>query len=254
MGLIKKFAKEYRNKKGYPPDLQSNEPFYLLVTCTEAGNLEYVDYLLTRYAPEILKYRDEKTGEAYRIDPFSQAAVKNDNFEMIKLYLKHGASIKDNIFPWVLTGKGTQFGYGLNKRTRDFLNNELKKELENESKFVNEGFTEESDPVKDMGIGINTIIYNVKPDGEGGYNFHINNEKLLKVIREEFKYQITKNEIDRFVAFDMEDIYQEIPMYYFEKNDLEEIDKYIISKIKYDAHHWLGMHGDEAMRRMHSRH
>jgi hypothetical protein len=46
----------------------------------------------------------------------------------------------------------------------------------------------------------------------------------------------------------MEDIYQDAPLYYFEKNDLEGLDKYIIYKIKERAPHWLGMHGDEAMR------
>jgi hypothetical protein len=119
--------------------------------------------------------------------------------------------------------------------------------------ILNEEFKEQSDPIEDMGIGVNTIIYDIQPDGEGGYNFKINHEKLLKVIREEFKYQITKNEIDRFLAFDMEDIYQDAPLYYFEKNDLEGLDKYIINKIKYEAPHWLGMHGDEAMTRMRMR-
>jgi hypothetical protein len=118
---------------------------------------------------------------------------------------------------------------------------------------INERFEEESDPIEDMGIGVNTIIYDIVDNDHGIYHFRINNEKLLKIIREEFKYQITDNEISRFLAFDMEDIYQEIPMHYFEKNDLTGLDKYIIYKIKETAPHWLEMHGDEAMRIMHNR-
>jgi hypothetical protein len=121
------------------------------------------------------------------------------------------------------------------------------------AKFINEKFEEKSDPLKDMGIGVHTIVYDIVDDGQGIYHFRINSDRLLKIIREEFKYKITDNEIDRFLAFDMEELYQQIPDYYFEKNDLKRIDKYIIGKIRDVAPHWLGIHGDEAMRIMHNR-
>jgi len=116
--------------------------------------------------------------------------------------------------------------------------------------FIYEKFTEKSDPIKDMGVGVG-LVYDIRenPEEEGEYLFKTNNEEIKKLIRK-YIHGISDNELDRFWAFTLKDIYEKIPIRYFEKRNYKEIDKYIEQDIQSWERSWMGMHSDKAMKSM----
>jgi hypothetical protein len=115
-----------------------------------------------------------------------------------------------------------------------------------------EKFSEESDPIKDMSIGYPHFLYDIKKDHNGDYSFHVNIEKIIPIIKKN-NPGISKNEIERFLAFSMDRIYQHIPNYYFETNNLKTIDALIERGIEDESQGWMGMHSDKAMKTMFNR-
>lgn len=116
------------------------------------------------------------------------------------------------------------------------------------ARFINEKFKEDTDPIKDMGIGMDHYIYGIEKTADGSFNFKRNSEKLANLIKK-CNPGISKNEIDRFWAFEMDEIYDEIEFLYFEDNNLKAIDSLIERGVEDHSRGWLGMHSDNAMRR-----
>jgi hypothetical protein len=113
------------------------------------------------------------------------------------------------------------------------------------AKFIYEKFKEESDPIKDMGIGINTIIYDVK-EKDGEISFKINDDKVHALLRKYIE-GINDNEIERFMSFTFEDIINEIPIIFFIKLDIKFIDKHLERRIRDHSFSWMRVHSDEAI-------
>lgn len=114
---------------------------------------------------------------------------------------------------------------------------------------ANESFKEESDPIKDMGIGTDHYIYGIEKEGYDSYNFNINTEKLIKYIKKCIP-EISENEIERFLAFTMEEIYDSIDGDYFELNDLKRLDQQIERAIMQESRTWMKIHSDHVMKNM----
>jgi len=118
------------------------------------------------------------------------------------------------------------------------------------AKFINEKFQEKSDPIKDMGIGAH-LIYDITDDENDpeNFNFKFEIDAVVALIKKYIK-GISDNEINRFWAFQLQDIINEIPTKYFENKDYAELDKYIERGIQSWERSWMGMHSDKAMRSM----
>jgi len=117
------------------------------------------------------------------------------------------------------------------------------------ARFIYEKFIEDSDPIEDMGIG-RGLIYDIRenPNEEGSYFFKTNNEKIKNLIRK-YIQGISDNELNRFWAFTLNDIYDKIPMTYFENKNYKKIDKYIEQSIQAWSPLWMSMHGDKAIKK-----
>lgn len=117
------------------------------------------------------------------------------------------------------------------------------------AKFIYEKFKKESDPIKDMGIGVGLIydIEKIKED-EDSYNFTINISAVKEFLRKHMP-KITDNEIDRFMAYELDEIIKQAPITFFRENNEKALDRYIKNRILNISPYWLGIHGDEAMRK-----
>jgi len=103
---------------------------------------------------------------------------------------------------------------------------------------------------------INTLtqfINNVRPENDSKYcedfTFHQNNANIIECIKKNI-YGISSNEIERFMAFTLQDIISEIPTYLFRDNNLEAINKYVERGIESWSKSWMAMHSDNSMRQM----
>jgi len=97
-----------------------------------------------------------------------------------------------------------------------------------------------------MGIGINSI-YNIEKN-PGEITFKVNHNKVHTLIRKYIK-GINDNEIERFMAFQFNNIIDEIPTSYFRNKNYKAIDKYIEQGIKNHSSSWMQLHSDEAIKR-----
>jgi len=118
------------------------------------------------------------------------------------------------------------------------------------AKFINEKFSDKSDPIKDMGIGSH-LIYDITPDAEDGegFEYKLNKDAATYLIKK-YISGISDNEIDRFISFTLYDIINTIPITYFENKDYKKIDKYIEQDIASRKFTWMDIHSDKAMKRM----
>lgn len=93
------------------------------------------------------------------------------------------------------------------------------------------------------------FLTNIRPDPEekDTYLFNIDYEKLIPYIKELIP-SISENEMNRFLAFEIDEIIEKISDFRFEKNDLDWINGQLKSGIQSVAPHWMGMHSDKAMR------
>ena len=132
--VIKQFCEENE-----PDDAHDKEAW--LWICVKYQEKEYVKYLIN--AGWDINYADSAA--------LSQAIV-NDDYDMIKLLLDNGAKIKTGYF-WNQIRKKHRESY-------EFIRNYkgVKRIREN----INEKFTEESDPLHDMGIGPKGIVEELK--------------------------------------------------------------------------------------------
>lgn len=219
-------------ERGIRPDTDHGHPVRQAI---RAGNLKMIK-LLMEYNVDILSYGDKflewtiLEGNTY----------SNKYLEIFEYFLQHGAT-PGAVFFYSMTNSVDKRYYDLIKKYKGW-------DILGES--VNEKFEEHSDPITDMGIGENLIVYDIVEINTDQYAYSINNEILEKIIRDEFDNIISDNELDRFMTFTLESILDEIPLSYFKKNDLKNINKYIIKEIKSESNHWLLLHGDVAMRHM----
>jgi hypothetical protein len=103
---------------------------------------------------------------------------------------------------------------------------------------------------------INTLsqfINNIKPESNDKYcnsfTFNQNIKNIIECIKKNIR-GISDNEVDRFIAFTLQDIYDEIPDYYFREKNLEKINQYIEREIQSYSNSWMSMHSDNAIRKM----
>jgi len=233
---IKKYAedKSPNNKKFF-----SDYREYLLWTCTVGNKIEYVKYLLKNGVRdnrnnslcsaaehgynEILKMLlMQKGADVNAIEGYAlRNALRNKYTETIKILIDAGADISL-----------------LNQSEQGML-----------SQILNEVFSEDSDPIEDMNIGEDHhYIFNIAIE-DMEITFNTNTKKLITLIRKNIP-SISENELDRFFAFTMHDIYNKIPDRFFETNNLKEIDNIIEYNVKDYSYSWMGMHSDNAMRTM----
>jgi hypothetical protein len=135
----------------------------------------------------------------------------------------------------------------------DFIGQELKAEKKKRirrffglKESLYEKFEEESDPVKDMGIGMDHYIYNIGGFLSDSYTFDTNPEKAERFIKKCIP-EISKNELKRFMSFTMSEIYDNIDGEWFELNNLDKLDKQVEAAIKQESRHWMSLHSDESM-------
>ena len=205
-----------------------------------------------RFIKELNAFKKELKRQG---DPFEQRG-KNDGFDFIetelnkdettlnlKVIVKHlKKELKgwDEVLPYLDRAEhvpGIKSGL---QTVLGFVEN-FKRE------YLLESFKEESDPIKDMGIGMDHYIYNIEKEGYDSYNFNTNNEKIAKFIKKCIP-EISENEIERFMAFTLSDIYDNIDADYFELNDLDRLDQQIAAAIKQESRNWMSMHSDKAMK------
>lgn len=87
------------------------------------------------------------------------------------------------------------------------------------------------------------------PEDPETIKFDIDYNKLIPFIKEHV-HGISDNEMDRFLAFELDRIIDGISYYRFENNDLDWINNQLKSGIERVGPHWMGMHSDKAMRRI----
>lgn len=105
------------------------------------------------------------------------------------------------------------------------------------------------EPKKAMGTGLGTNwIYNIKSEDDE-YNFSADNDAIKKYIKSQIP-NISDNEISRFLAFTLQNIYDNIPTMYLEKKDEKAVTDYVRQQIHSESTHWMGMHSDRAMRQI----
>jgi len=102
-------------------------------------------------------------------------------------------------------------------------------------------------PKKAMDIGMGEIwIYDIEANDQGGYSFRTNNEEIIRWIKSVIP-SISDNEIDRFLSFTMQDIYNRLPAYLLDKKAEKELTDFIKNEIRGYSGSWMGMHSDKAM-------
>jgi methionyl-tRNA synthetase len=103
-------------------------------------------------------------------------------------------------------------------------------------------------PKKAMDIGMGNIwIYDIETYDDGGYSFRTNNKEIMHWIKSVIP-NISDNEIDRFMAFTMQDIYDKLPDYLLDKKAEKELTDIIKNEIRGYSSSWMGIHSDKAMR------
>ena len=116
------------------------------------------------------------------------------------------------------------------------------------AKTINE-FKRGLDPRKAMGTGLGGIlIYNIREENDE-YIFSVDNEAIEKYIKKCIP-SISKNEIDRFCAFTLQDIYDSLSLIDLKNKDEKALTDFIRQQIESRSRYWIGMHSDKAMNRM----
>jgi hypothetical protein len=126
---------KYILESGIRPDVNDAQP---VLEAIKAGNLQMIK-LLMEYNVDILKYGD-KFLESTVLDGYT---YNNKYFEIFEYFLQHGATPGASFF-YSMTDSIDKRYYKLIKKYKGW---DILKEN------VNEKFEEESDPIKDMGIG-----------------------------------------------------------------------------------------------------
>jgi len=112
-------------------------------------------------------------------------------------------------------------------------------------------FERGKDPKSALDIGLSDyLVYDVRVDEEGNsFTYKINWDAISKFLREQMP-GISDNEIDRYVAFELERAFQEMAWSRIESGDLKDINREIKNYIGRSSRHWMGMNSDRAMRQI----
>jgi hypothetical protein len=180
------------------------------------------------------------------LDKPLRTAVANDHIEILKYLHEHGAKFTLALIHLAVESKAVNVMKYMQDSIRENRKKKLKKFFHIKESLY-ERFEEDSDPITDMGIGMDHYVYNIEKEGFDSYNFETNNEKIAKFIKKCIP-DISKNEIERFVAFTMSDIYDNIDADYFELGDLDKLDQQIGRAIIHHSRSWMGRHSDQAMK------
>jgi hypothetical protein len=95
----------------------------------------------------------------------------------------------------------------------------------------------------------NYFVYDIVQKPDKSFSYKTNNPAIIKFIKSKIS-GISDNELNRFVTFTLNDIINNAPDLYFEKNELDKLQKHIEQDITSHSKSWMGMHSDYAIKRM----
>ena len=141
IGIKKQLDEWVKQEEPYAPRYLKTD-FQIFLQCIDKSKYDFVKYLISQGV------NLEKDEVSVQGTPLRYAATAND-IEMIKILINAGANPENaNLGNYLFHDKR------INQKTKNFLFNEIKKRKEQ----VNEKFTEDSDPIHDMGIGRKSLI------------------------------------------------------------------------------------------------
>jgi hypothetical protein len=205
---------EFFEKYLYNNDISNSE---LLLYCCKYEKIEWVKYLL-----------DNGVDASYSDNTSLEWAVEKNNTELIKLLLDHGADKRFLDPKWTRKHRFEQ----MKKISREYF-----------KESVNEKFIEDSDPVQDMGIGIEHAIKEFIDDAMKG-----NPHSILTNVYEQISYCVQKGKVE-FVDYLIKKLSPEPSQYLGTAviyNQLEIIklltEKYKVNLNSIDAIFWIMMY------------
>lgn len=212
---------------------------YDLQGYTEYLNIKEVLIPISEYKGQYFDRKDLKrtTHEESPVTKYMKS-LGVDKKELMQYY-KEMDKIKN---PSLYSGGNKYFELGLLRAHKDNRGHKFMKKME-----LRKLIREEINRLNEA-----KYIYNIRAGDDDGFDYDLNVKAIKKLV---LKYMptITKNELERFFAFEVEEIINDISILDFEENKISNINKSFESKVKKMSEYWLSINGDKAMRTIFNR-